>query len=505
MRGSGRSDQVLASVLTIGETYFFRDLPLLEALEEIVLPEIISRKRKDAHPVLRLWSAGCSTGEEAYTLAMIVHRFLSSHPGWDFSVLATDVNECALETARVGRYRPWSFRRPVPAPYEKYLPGENGRREVLPELRDKVDFRRLNLAEGDYPCPETENVDLLFCRNVLMYLDPDVRAAVLDRFHQCLADGGYLVTAAVEMAYVDGARWERVRLPKAILFRKNPARERTVAGDPSFRTSPLPLQGRLPLHPGKGLVLSAPKRQGASHREGAGQQEKETPDVHPRFSGEDTGDLKPGPLAPKEIPKPREISAHRSLVKPATGLRGDGGNVKTKDPGRLPEIPSAEDLQALVNQGELERALERVKAAMETGGLPDDVLRRMVSVLVQALSNAGRRDDAVALLERAASCRRLDPAYPMLKASLCCEAGDREGAIAAYRQALYLDSSLAAALLGLGTLYRTMGNEGRARRSWAKALEILEACEAEEEVPYGEGLSVAQARALVHHLLAGRE
>ncbi|WP_178372005.1 tetratricopeptide repeat protein [Desulfacinum infernum] len=179
--------------------------------------------------------------------------------------------------------------------------------------------------------------------------------------------------------------------------------------------------------------------------------------------------------------------------------------MKTKDPDRLPEIPSAEDLQALVNQGELESALKRATAALEKDRSADDVLRRMVSVLVQALSNAGRRDDAVALLERAAARCRLDPAYPMLKASLCCEAGDREGAIAAYRQALYLDSSLATALLGLGTLYRTMGNEDRARRSWAKALEILEACEPEEEVPYGEGLSVAQARALVHHLLAGRE
>jgi chemotaxis protein methyltransferase CheR len=129
----------------------------------------------------------------------------------------------------------------------------------------------------------------------------------------------------------------------------------------------------------------------------------------------------------------------------------------------------------------------------------------MVSVLVQALSNAGRRDDAVAFLERAASRSRLDPAYPMLKASLCCEAGDREGAIAAYRQALYLDSSLAAALLGLGTLFQASGNIERARRSWLKALEILEAREPEEDLAYGEGLSVGQARALLHHLLAGRE
>jgi chemotaxis protein methyltransferase CheR len=503
--GAEERDQVLASVLTVGETYFFRDLPLLESLEEIVLPEIVVRKRKDAHPVLRLWSAGCSTGEEPYTLAMIVHCFLSSHPGWDFSVLATDVNERALETARAGRYRPWSFRRPVPAPYEKYLAGENGRREVLPELRDKVVFRRLNLAEGDYPSPETENMDLLFCRNVLMYLDPDVRAAVLDRFHRCLADGGYLVTAAVEMAYVDATRWERVRFSKAILFRKNPARERTAAGVPSFRTSVLPLQGRLPLHPGNDLVLSAPKRQAASHREGAGQQEKETPHVSSRFSSEDTGDLKPVPPVPKEIPKPRDISAQCPLLKPATGFRGDGGNVKTKDPDRPPEIPSAEDLRALVNQGELESALERATAALEQERSADDVLRRMVSVLVQALSNAGRRDDAVAFLERAASRSRLDPAYPMLKASLCCEAGDREGAIAAYRQALYLDSSLAAALLGLGTLFQASGNIERARRSWLKALEILEAREPEEDLAYGEGLSVGQARALLHHLLAGRE
>ncbi|SMC20804.1 CheR methyltransferase, SAM binding domain [Desulfacinum hydrothermale DSM 13146] len=503
--GSEERDKVLASVLTVGETYFFRDRPLLEVLETTVLPEIIARRRKETDPVLRLWSAGCSTGEEPYTLAMIAHRFLASHPDWDFSVLATDVNDLALARARLGRYRPWSFRSPVPAPYEKYLRRENGRRRIGPELRRKVVFRRLNLAQDDYPSPETQNMDLIFCRNVLMYFDPAVRTAVLDRLHRCLADGGYLVTAAAELTYVDKTCWERIQFPRAVLFRKKWEKDPATASGSSLGARASGLLSRTPLSSNEVRVPWVLKWKESSPGKATDQPEKRPWNLSVRSLGTNAKRHEPASHAPAGCPKTPGIPVSRSPMEPAGGFPGDQGNGEEPVSERPRESLSEEDLQAVMSRGELDMALERVSSALEDGRIPDEVLRRMVRTLVQGLSNAGRRDDALALLARVGEQRKLDPAYPMLKASICCEAGDREGAITAYRQALYLDASLVPALLGLGTLYQTAGNVEKARRCWVKALKILEARDPEEEVPDGEGLSVAQARALFQRLLEGGE
>lgn len=219
--------RTLASVLTVGETYFFREPEALHLFRQEILPKIMRFREDRGQRRLRVWSAGCSTGEEAYTLAMILKEALSGFPQWDFSVLATDINEKALDAAREGLYRPWSFRKPVPLAYAKYVVRHEGENlwRVRDDIKRHVTFSVLNLASESYPSVQTETVDwdAVFCRNVLMYFDPKTRSDVLRRFHGALNEAGWLVLGASEIHAASGGPWESVRYPGAVFFRKQRA------------------------------------------------------------------------------------------------------------------------------------------------------------------------------------------------------------------------------------------------------------------------------------------
>jgi chemotaxis protein methyltransferase CheR len=205
-----REKQVLAECLAIGETYFFRDPQLFEQLAAQVLRPLIAARARRTRRV-RLWSAGCSTGEEPYSLAMLVAGLLPDWREWDISILATDINLAALQKARAGVYGPWSFRGELPPYCLPFLRSDaQGRRHVDPALRRLVHFAPLNLAWADYPSPATRTtgMDLVVCRNVLIYFEPQRIAAVLARLGRALDEEGWLVTGSVELPRqgVDGLR-----------------------------------------------------------------------------------------------------------------------------------------------------------------------------------------------------------------------------------------------------------------------------------------------------------
>lgn len=196
-----RQKQVLAECLAIGETYFFRDPQLFEQLAVQVLRPLIAARAQGTRR-LRLWSAGCSTGEEPYSLAMLVAGLLPDWRDWDISILATDINLAALQKGRAGIYGPWSFRGELPARCLPYLREDaEGRRHVDPALRRLVRFAPLNLAWPDYPsaATKTTGMDLVLCRNVLIYFEPQRIAAVLARLGGALDEDGWLVTGSVEL------------------------------------------------------------------------------------------------------------------------------------------------------------------------------------------------------------------------------------------------------------------------------------------------------------------
>ncbi len=213
----------LVSLVTIGETYFFRNPSLLHVLEWSVFPSLFSRKAQQGVPVVRVWSAGCSTGEEAYTLAMILDQVSKTSKNNHASILATDVNHEALDVARRARYGPRSFRAPIPPRFASYFrPKGPDLFEISPQLKKMISFRPLNLIHPIYPSIETMTtaLDVILCRNVLMYLEEDIRGEILERFSRCLVDDGWLVLGAAELHFASPTVWERVRFPGAILLRK---------------------------------------------------------------------------------------------------------------------------------------------------------------------------------------------------------------------------------------------------------------------------------------------
>ncbi len=212
-----------AGRLTVGETYFFRDRASFLALEHQVLPSLIAARRAAGLLQLRIWSAGCSTGEEPYSLALLLDRLLPDAANWRLTILATDINPDSLARAREGRFSEWSFRATPGWVREKYFRRFDARTyELAPRIRDRVRFQPLNLAEGAYPATHsnTTAMDLILCRNVLMYFTDPARRATVERLQRSLVPGGWLVVAPPEASAALLAPLQPVNMPGTILFQK---------------------------------------------------------------------------------------------------------------------------------------------------------------------------------------------------------------------------------------------------------------------------------------------
>ncbi len=188
-------------IVTVGETYFFRNMAQFDALRLSVLPALIEERRKSGSKQLRLWSAGSSTGEEAYSLAILLCQMLPDIESWRITILATDINEDYLEQARVGLYRQRSFRTETPADLREYwFNAEKEGHRLRDSIRNMVDFRWLNLVSDDYPSYDTNTMymDIIVCRNVTIYFDRETTRGIVTRFHKTLSQNGWLVVGHAE-------------------------------------------------------------------------------------------------------------------------------------------------------------------------------------------------------------------------------------------------------------------------------------------------------------------
>lgn len=194
--GSGKEKELrcVVDVLTTNETYFFREMNQLKTFGEEIVPEVAGRKKKNR---LRLWSAGCSTGEEPYTLAMLVMEHPSLQ-GWEVEIFASDISQRVLETARRGIYRASSFRSMEPSFREKYFRRlDSSRLRIDDGVRSLVNFGHLNLLRDD-SWTILGSFDIIFCRNVMIYFNLESRKRMVDNFHRKLGEGGFLLLGHAE-------------------------------------------------------------------------------------------------------------------------------------------------------------------------------------------------------------------------------------------------------------------------------------------------------------------
>ena len=202
-------------LLATNETYFFRELPQLRAFERAVLPEL--HRMAGSRRTLTVWSAGCSTGEEAYTIAILIARS-ELFEGWSVRVIGSDISRRVVRFARKGVYRGASFRA-LPPEYERHFVETPEGRAVDPALRAQCQFGHFNLLDASRAVI-VGRVDAIFCRNVLIYFDEEARKTALDVFYERLQPGGYLMLGHSESLLQSGSPFELARLSGDLAYRK---------------------------------------------------------------------------------------------------------------------------------------------------------------------------------------------------------------------------------------------------------------------------------------------
>ncbi|MFZ0992313.1 MAG: protein-glutamate O-methyltransferase CheR [Candidatus Sulfotelmatobacter sp.] len=211
----------LLNEITIGETCLFRSQPQIDALRRVILPEIVGDKTKQITKRLRIWSAGCSTGEESYTVAMnLMEETETLLKNWTVEILATDLNDRSVETAKAGIYGDYALRATPDYFKRKYFIAVDDKKlQVRPEVKKLITFSRLNLQD-DSRMLFMKGMDVIFCCNVLIYFDGPSKSKVINHFFSNLNFGGYFFLGTSESLLNLNDKFHLVHFPGAIAYWK---------------------------------------------------------------------------------------------------------------------------------------------------------------------------------------------------------------------------------------------------------------------------------------------
>lgn len=216
VRASSIEYEALLETLLTQETSFFRYPAVYEALEKKILPEVQERKFWENPRILRIWSAGCSTGEEPYSIAISICESLKFAEAWEIEILATDISRRALRHAERGAYPKRSLQDLSLRQVETYFAAGKHGYQVKPRVRKMISFAQMNLSESVY----VGKLDCIFCMNVLMYFSENHRLAILRRFYDALEPGGYFVLGHSESLTNAPLKFEAMVLGDCRLYRK---------------------------------------------------------------------------------------------------------------------------------------------------------------------------------------------------------------------------------------------------------------------------------------------
>ena len=424
--------------LTVGETYFLRDPKHFEFVRREILPDI-NRRRGPKH-VVRAWSAGCSTGEEPYSLAFM---FEEEGLGERSHILATDISRAALVSARAGRYRAWSLRHEGETLVGRYLRrvpdvefgGDSHHYVVAPRYRKRINFEYLNLRLDPFPSLETGTwgMDLILCRNVLIHLDREAIRHVTEHLPRALAAGGWLILGPSDPLLSD-SRLETVTTPSGILYRRR--------AESPFVLEELPQLVQEPEVPEESVEESVQALESAE-----------------AFASTKLVE----PLA-QEPPAP--VGA-----RPSDAGARDGDEAVSVD-------ESLAEAEAALRRGEYARAVELVRDI--TGVVA------AITLCVRALANI-EISDAAHLCAAATARHPLSVELNHLHAMLLLGLGRYDEALGTARRVVYLDSSLAAGHFTLASILRCRADVEGAQRAYRNARDLLAVRTADELVPLCDG------------------
>jgi chemotaxis protein methyltransferase CheR len=210
----------LFEVITINETFFFRNQPQLDALVTKVIPEIMAMPENRNKTRIKIWSAACSSGEEPYSVAITIKEMIQpKYPNVRFEIVGTDINYQVLNTARSGIYKEYAVRNTPPYYIKKYFKAENGRYILSSDVKRMVTFKILNLAD-DMEMRRMRDFDVIFCANVLIYFDKESKMRVVNHLYNALNKGGYLFIGYSETLHGISKAFKLVSFPKTVGYKK---------------------------------------------------------------------------------------------------------------------------------------------------------------------------------------------------------------------------------------------------------------------------------------------
>ncbi|ACL06347.1 MCP methyltransferase (CheR-type) [Desulfatibacillum aliphaticivorans] len=445
----------LVAHLTVGETFFLRDESHFNALQHQILPDIFEKCAKKGKPP-RFWSAACCTGEEPYTMAMVVDRMKPYWTAKDFSILATDINSRFLEKARKGIYTNWSLRNAPNWMVEKYFTVHgNNRFEVEKGLKKAIRFTNLNLVDPVYPSAvtHTEDVNVVFCRNVLMYFNQKLRDTVIERIAWALADNGWFFVGPSEAAFVEHPNLAHIRYPGAIIFQKQAARNKVQGADlvdTKAESAPVKRETPLPNFPARTPLTKRPPRV------------ERTAPPRPEVD-----------RAKKMEPLDADRMLDKALELVEKGNYDDAVNC-------LLEIISAADAKA--------------------GMKPDS---RAMALLARTYANMGKLEEARKWGGKAVDADKLNPGHRYLLATVYAELGDSEKAADLLQASLFLDSRFILAHFTLGNTMKKQGKANEARRHFKNALSLLLDLDSDAVIPHSGGMTAGRLTEIVRSMILG--
>jgi chemotaxis protein methyltransferase CheR len=438
--------KILASHLTISETYFWREPQVFAALTDFILPELFRSKNKEKVEELatksrhsgrdksiRIWSIGCSTGEEPYSLAIALHKTVPEITDWNISILASDINPRAIEKARWGIYGPWSFRNTPEWIRSKYfLDLEDRKYEIIPEIKNMVTFSCQSLTGDEIFSLTGHKIDIIFCRNVLMYFTPEWVNRISENIFNSLTDAGWFVVSSSELSSQVFPRFTAVNFPGAVLYNK--------------------------------------------HKNGAAHSLSSEVLIEKEIQPFNLSTFKPvQPIQPKMfvVEKLKSLKVEINECNPSTlqpfnsstftrHSLGEGGPSSVQQPLPPPEDSSATKIFA-----------------------------------IRLLANQGYLSEALTLCNEAIESEKLVSGFYFIRASILQEMDRSPEAIASLKKSIYIDPDYVMGHFTLGNLFNQQGNTRNAKRHFKNVLDLLEKCTNDDIPSESEGLSVKYIREII--------
>ena len=427
--------EILASYLTVGETYFLREKEGLDFLEQKYLPELIYKRRgKDQH--LRIWSAGCASGEEPYSIAIMLLRAIPDIKNWDITILATDINPTFVNKAKKGIYTTWSFRNNPKWLINNYFNKvEDNKFRILPGIKKMVTFSYYNLAKDIYPSltNNTNAMDIIFCRNVLIYFSQKGIKDVTRRLYNSLVNGGILLVSPVEMSNLISPEFSRIYYSGRTIYQKNTKKVKQKEIPEWEISTPIKTQKSFPQVPKIEIV--------------------------------------------KPVFKPAE-------TKPENKVKED----------QTLKISGYEKAVNLFKQGSFEEA-----ESILTNILTKDKegFKSIISLLAKTKANLGKLDESGSLCKKALETNILDTGMYFLMATILQEQGKDKEAISLLNRALYLEPDFALASFFLGNLTMKSGENTTSLKHFKNTLNILAKLNPEEILPQSDGMTAGRLAEII--------